>query len=408
MITQKILPYYIVQHEELFPNTIDEYLLKLFPLVDINISPRACYPFELEHRLGNTKINPYLRIARPDDAPIIADICKEVYENSYPYKEIEDETYVCSMIESPNHHFILFETESGENAGCFRCALDFEQKKGYMGGFMVRKKYQAKLDVVRAIMGSYIWMWNSFKDKILVWYCENRTAHASSQYITAVCGINTVAIFPNKDIFFGQVESDVMGVIYVEKVLRDMRSALVPTLIPSAINSFVYSDKLYNLGNIRVAQPTLKLDRDHIKKLFEKVNWEVERDKYGYQHCKITIAGTDSYFTFLHNTCIQNFEKADYQVQSLEELFVFIEFLKRYMRENTIRYCEMFISAYQPEYQQLFYNAGFRARGYVPCWKYLPEQDKFEDFIVFNYFEGNIEHIDLLPQGYELLNCIEV
>jgi len=365
MITKKLVPY-IVQREELFPNSIDEYLNRLIPLVNVNIKGGACYPFELEHRLGNTKTNPFLRIARPNDALIIADICKEVYENSYPYK------------------------------------------KGYMGGFMVRNKFQNKLDVIRAIMGSYIWMWNSFKDDILVWYCENRTAHASSQYITAVCGINTIAIFPNKDIFFGQIESDVMGIIYTEKVLREMRSTSVPTLIPSALNSFLYSDKLYTLGNIRVAQPSLNLDFNYIKGIFEKVRCEVEDDKYGYQHFKFTIAGTDSYFTFLHNTHIQNFEKADYKVQSLEELFVFIEFLKRYMRENTIRYCEMFISAYQPEHQQLFYDAGFRARGYVPCWKYILEQNRFEDYIVFNYFEGKIESIDLLPQGYELLNCIEV
>jgi len=408
MITQKVVPYYIVQREELFPNTIDEYLRRLIPLVNININVGACYPFELEDRLGSTKINPYLKIARPEDAPTIADICKEVYENSYPYKEFEDAKHIKTMIKSPIHHFILFKTESGENAGCFRCALDFEHKKGYMGGFMVRKKFQNKLDVVRAIMGSYIWMWNSFKDDILVWYCENRTAHASSQYITAVCGINSIAILPNKDIFFGQTESDVMGIIYTEKVLRDMRSSLVPILIPSAVNTFLYSDKLYSLGNIRVAQPSLNLDIDSLKELLEKVNCEVEDDKYGYQHFKFTLAGTDSSFTFLHNTHIQNFEKADYKVQSLEELFVFIEFLKKHMSENTIRYCEMFVSAYQPEHQKLFYDAGFRARGYIPCWKYIPEQNKFEDYIMFNYFEGNIEHIDLLLQGYELLNCIEI
>ncbi|MFW9947128.1 MAG: hypothetical protein ACFFDX_09900 [Candidatus Odinarchaeota archaeon] len=407
MITKKVVPY-IVQREELFPSTIDEYLNSLTPLVNVNISSGAYYPFELEHRLGNTKINPYLRIARPDDASTIADICKEVYENSYPYKEIEDEIYVRRMIENPNHHFILFETESGDNAGCFRCALDFEHKKGYMGGFMIRKKYQTKLDVVRAIMGSYIWMWNSFKDDILVWYCENRTAHASSQYITAVCGINTIAIFPNKDIFFGQVESDVMGVIYVEKVLREMRCASIPTLIPSAVKVFIHSDKLYNLGNIRVIQPTLYLDLDKVEHFYGRIECAVEDDKYGYQHVKFTLSKTDSYFTILHNTNIQNLEKAHYKVQSLEELLVFIEFLKKYMKENTIRYCEIFISAFQPEHQQIFYNAGFRARGYVPCWKYIPELNKFEDFLVFNYFEGNIEQIDLLPQGYELLNCVEI
>ena len=34
-----------------------------------------------------------------------------------------------------------------------------------------------------------------------------------------MCGINTVAFFPNKDVFYDKVESEVMGVIYPEKTL---------------------------------------------------------------------------------------------------------------------------------------------------------------------------------------------
>ncbi|MFW9828881.1 MAG: hypothetical protein ACFFEY_14925 [Candidatus Thorarchaeota archaeon] len=408
MITQKILPYHIVQHEELYPNTIDEYLLKLFPLVDVNISNRAIYPFELETRLGNKKINPYLRIAQPDDAPIIAENCKEVYEYSYPYKEMEDAEHIQEMILSSSHHFILFETDTGENAGCFRCALDFEQKKGYMGGFMVRNKFQGKLDVVRAIMGSYIWMWNSFKDEILVWYCENRTAHATSQYITAICGINTVAIFPNKDRFFGEIESDVMGIIYVEKVLRDLRIPQNPCFIEAVERPYLYSDKLYNLGLYRKVKPKIKLDTNRIDDFQKEFRCKITKDKYGYEYYCFSIEHSDSYFNFLHNSHIQNLEKAEFQVDSIEELYIFIQELKKLMINLKIRYCEVFVSAYNPIYQQLFFNAGFSPRGYVPCWNYNPERETFEDNIIFNYFEGEITQIDLLPQGYELLNCIEV
>ncbi|MFX0032552.1 MAG: hypothetical protein ACFE8V_12350 [Promethearchaeota archaeon] len=408
MITQKVLPFYILQDEELFPNNIDEYLNKLFPLADVNIANRVCYPFELETRLGNTKINPYLRIAKPDDAPIIANICKEVYDYSYPYKEMEDANNILEMINSPEHYFIIFETETGENAGCFRCALDFEHKKGYMGGFMVRKKFQGKLDVVRAIMGSYIWMWNSFKDEILVWYCENRTALSSSQYITAICGINTIAIFPNKDIFFEEVESDVMGIIYVEKVLRKMRNPQIPHFIEAVEKPYLYSNNLYNLGDYQIIKPNLKLNKQKIKELQKRFRCQVSKDRYGYEYYHFNIEQNQSYFKILHNTHIQNLEKAKFHVKSLEELYVYIQELKKCMSKMNIRYCEIFVSAYEPEQQELFYNAGFRPRGFVPCWNYDIKKKYFDDYIVFNYFEGQIRNIDLLPQGYTLLSCVEL
>ncbi|MFX1497990.1 MAG: hypothetical protein ACFFBH_10710 [Promethearchaeota archaeon] len=408
MITQKAFPYYILQHKELFPDTIDEYLLKLFPLVDLNIENRVCYPFELETRLGNTKVNPFLRIAQPNDAETIAEASKEVYESTYPYKEMEDAEYIRKMIKSPENHFILFETETGENAGCFRCALDYEHRKGYMGGFMIRKKFQGKLDVIRAIMGSYIWMWNSFKDEILVWYCENRTAHASSQYITAICGINTVAIFPNKDIFFGDIESDVMGIIYVEEVLRRLRVPQIPCFIKAVEKPYLYSDRLYNLGKYQIRSPKISLDESRINEVKRIFACKVSTDKYGYEYYRFIIRYSGSYFEFLHNSYIQNLEKAKFHVESLEELYVFIQELKKVMDQLNVRYCEVFISAYRPKHQQLFYNFGFRPRGYVPCWNYDIRNNTFEDSVIFNYFEGEITNIDLLPQGYNLLNSIEI
>jgi len=356
--------------------------------------------------MGSDKISPTLVLAKPKDAKVIASICKEVYDGTYPYKEIEDEFMVKKMIESPDNYFILFEID-GEVAGCFRCALDFEHKKGYSGGFMVKKKYQKTLDVTKSIIGSYVWMWNTFKE-ILMWYCENRTAHTASQYITSVCGINTVAFFPNKDVFYNQVESDVMGVIYREKTLKKYRDRKTPVLIENALDSYLHCDNLYKLGSFQLASLDLCLDYDKIFELQKAFRKDLISDKYGYQYHQFFIRGTKSYFTFLHTPQIQNFEKTKYHVESLEELYVYLEEFLKSMKINKIRYCEAFISAFRPEDQQLFYEFGFRARGYVPCWNYNKSENKFEDYVVFNYFEGQVPHAELLPIGQELVDLLSI
>ncbi|GAG03143.1 unnamed protein product, partial [marine sediment metagenome] len=130
--------------------------------------------------------------------------------------------------------------------------------------------------------------------------------------------------------------------------------------------------------------------------------------KYGYKYYQFFLSCTKSYFTFLHTPNIQNIEKTKFHVDSLEELYVFLEEFLKCMKENSIRYSEVFVSAFCPEQQQLFYEFGFRARGYVPCWTYNNTERTFEDYVVFNYFEGELPQAALLPVGQELVNILSV
>lgn len=405
MITQELLTYPVIPKEYLFPHSIEEFLDAFEGILDLDIENGIELNFEIEGR-GNEKINPVLRLAKPKDAKEISQICKEVYSKSYPYKQIEDPSYVKKMIKSPNHHFILFMVDEYV-AGCFRCEIEEKTKKAYMGGFMLREQFHKNLDVIKAIMGSYYWMWSTFKD-IKVWHCENRTAHTASQFITAVCGINTIAIFPNKDIFYGEIESDVMGIMYRQDALVNLRSKEVPALVEGSVDSFLHADNLYQLGFFRLVSPQIKLDQKKIEQLHCVLTSHSSMDRYGYEtHC-FKFTGLESYFTFLHTTSIQNYEKAEYRVNCLEELYVFLEEAKKCMKEQEIRYCEFFVSAYEPEYQELFFEFGFQARGYAPCFFYNPEEGCYEDQVVFNWFHGEIEHIELLPQGQELFSILNL
>ena len=405
--TQETISYPIIPYKRLRPKSVDEFLDIFEDVLDLNLEKGMELDFTIDNKLGSDKISPTLYLAKPKDAFEIANICKEVYEGSYPYKEIEDSQAVKKMIESPEHHFILFKIEE-DIVGCFRCVLDFEDHKGYTGGFMVRQEYQGIIDVTKAIIGSYAWMWSTYKDEILMWYCENRTAHAASQYITSVCGINTVAFFPNKDIFFDKVESDVMGVVFREKALNGYREHQTPLLIRNALDSFLHCDNLYKLGNFKLVSPNIDLDYQKITALQKRFRKDLIKDKYGYQYFQFFITGTQSYFSFLHTPCIQNLEKTKYHVKSLEELYVYLEEFLKVIKENYIRYSEVFVSAFRPEHQQLFYEFGFRARGYVPCWSFSKDDNSFEDYVVFNYFEGQVPHAELLPIGQELVDLLSV
>ena len=406
MITQEILPYPVVQYNNLFPNSIDAFLELFEGILDLeSIEHGMSLDFVIDAKIDNQKVNPVLRLATPHDARAITEICSEVYKGTYPYFDLMDEQAVRNMIRSPDHHFILFLVEE-QIVGCFRCALNRSQKRGYMGGFMLKSPYHGIIDVVKVIIGSYVWMWSTFKDEILIWYCENRTAHAASQYITAVCGIHTIAIFPNKDIFFHEIESDVMGITYQEKALSEMRSKENPQLIEDAIDSFLYADGLYNLGSFRIENSEMELDMDKVEKLREKIKISISEDAHQYQHVSFSLARSNAFFNFLHTPHIQNLEKVEYEVYSCEEFFVFLEYFNQYMKEHQIRYSEIFISAYNSQFQKIINSFGFHARGFVPCWKYHQQDKYFEDHIIFNWYQGEVSNLDLLPEGVQLLEMI--
>jgi hypothetical protein len=406
MITQEVLPYPLVPYKRLFPPSIDAFLELFEGILDKeSIEEGMTLDFVIDTKIDGTKVSPVLRLAKPKDSKTITEICKDVYQETYPYKDLMDERTVRKMIESPDHHFILFLVDNMV-VGCFRCALDTSNHLGYMGGFMLKSPYHGIVDVVKAIIGSYVWMWGSFKDKIDVWYCENRTAHAASQYITAVCGIHTIAILPNKDRFFNEIESDVMGIIYQEHVLNNMRIHEPPQLIENVIDCFLYADILFNLGNFRIENRELELDMDKVESLKERITISISKDQHEYRHITFTLLGNNSFFKFLHTPHIQNCEKVDYKVRSSEEFFVFLEYFYLYMKQHEIRYSEVYVSAYNPDFQKIISIFGARARGYIPCWKYDESNNCFEDHIIFNWYQGKISNLDLLPEGHQLLEMI--
>jgi hypothetical protein len=358
------------------------------------------------------KINPILKLAKPEDAEIIAEIVKEDYEGSYPYKEMEDPQEIRKMISSGNYKFMLFVNEENMVVGSTCFVLDFKEKKGYIRTFVVRKKYLGILDATKAYVGSSLLIFNKYKKEILIWWAELRTADAKAQYINQLCSLKPIAFLPNKDKFYNQIESDLVSISYNKKIFKYYRSKERPKIIPSVTYSFKYSQARYNLNHAEIVPSKIKCNQNNniIKKLFTHLKIKKIKHKFNYITYKLTFEDSDSYFKFLYTPQVNNFEKTEYKVKNCVELFVFLQLFKKLACKLHIRYMEAYVSAYKPLDQKLFRDAGLIPRGYIPAWKLDDKKEFFEDYIVFNYYEGklngNTKNIEFIPEGKLLLKYL--
>ncbi|MFX0006973.1 MAG: hypothetical protein ACFFA7_06300 [Promethearchaeota archaeon] len=409
MISGELISNSVISLNELFPNFTNQFIIPFEKVVELDIHNGMHLNFKLCDRDQKNKVPPILRLANIEDAEEIVGIYKELYNCTYPYKEMEDINEVQKMIQNPSFKWIIYQDASFKIAGCITFVLDFNNRRGYIRGFMLKKEYQGYIDITKAMIGSMLCMIHSFKDRIFNWYVENRTAHAKSQYSMYVCGIAPIGFYPNKDIFEGKVESDLMQILYDEKALRQYRSPKIPTLIHAVEGCYLFSHKRYNLGNYKIKSPKIVLDYKKIKELKTNLKRNIQKDDFGYETILFSFKKANSYFQFLYTPTVSNFEKTIYEVSSLEELFVFAQEFMRWKKKLRARYCEIFVSAYQPEHQQIFYDAGLSPRGYIPSWIFNNEDHVFEDFILFNCHDGQIgDNIELIQEGWDLLDVFHI
>lgn len=386
---------------------VDEFLDSCQFISNLDLKHILNLDFELDFYYKSDKVCPIIELAKPEDAKEIVDIFNEIYRGTYPYKEMEDPNTIREMIIQQNCHWFLFKLLSNEIVGCFGADLEFNEKKAFLHGFIIKKQYQKTIDVFKAFIGCITYLWKKYKDKIYLWYGEMRTNEAISQFFTSLIGMKPIAFFPNKDIFFNKKESDILHIIFNKEVLKKYRSDDKPRIIRQVLNCYNYTNKRYQLGLPTIENPTINLNQEKVKCIKTLVERITKKDKFDYQNIRFFIKNTNSYFKLFLNPYSRNIEKIEYNVVELEELYVFIEKLKELIKDRDINYCECFVSSYEPTHQKIFNNAGFQPRGYIPSWKYNIETKKSEDRIVFNYYKGEIDnHIKLISESKELLDIL--
>jgi len=398
----------VISYKDIFYNYTQQILQSFEKFEEIDLDSGTFFDFAIKERVEKKKINPMIRRATPKDVDEIIFVYKDIYEDSYPYKEMEDREHILEMLKSPNVEWLIFETKEGEIVGCYTFVLDFDKKLGYIRGFVIKKRFLGKLDIIKMAMGSCIAMYNKYNNRIFRWYGECRTAHSKSQYFCSAGGFKPIAFYPCKDVFYNKVESDLLIISYDERALRELRSIQVPTFLPEIEDQFLFSDKRYLLGDFDIVDPCIALNQREVNKIKKNLQVHISEDKFGYIDIKFTLEGSSSFFSFLYTPQVQNFEKTKYKVNSIEELFVFGQTFQEYRVKYKVRYLEVFISAYNPVHQKVFYDLGLIPQGYVPSWSYNGREGVFEDFILFNYTGAKIDtSMDLLEEGLELLRVLK-
>ncbi|TFF97455.1 MAG: hypothetical protein EU547_04265 [Promethearchaeota archaeon] len=395
VILNAIKPKFIQDFLEPFKNHIPTDLTKEFRL-DIRIRKK-----------DNKKYNPFLRLAKPEEAKDIACIVKDDYEGTYPYKEMEDPEEIKRMIESGKYKFILFLTEEGEIIGSTCFVVDLKEKKGYLRSLVVKKDWIGILDAKKAYMVACLVVWNVFKNKISLWWAETRTADAKTQYITRECGLRPIAWFPNKDIFYNKIESDLLIIAYNKDRIEKNRSNKLPEIIPSVMGCYSFSKINYNLETPRLLEHDTIFDKEKILKLQKQIKIHKKEKNYHYIKYKLSFDTSASYFEFIYTPRVHNFEKTKYKVRNPSELFVFLKTFLSLANKLNVRYVEAYVSAYKPFHQQVFSKIGLTPRGYIPAWKLNHYTNLFEDYILFNWYKRKINEMKLTQESEILLDFIK-
>jgi len=404
-------------HLTIFSNTVSKSKVEIFTIEDLINSYPDYKEIDLErghdfaHPVRNEKVIPSLKFATEEDAEEITKIFKEVYDGTYPYKKMESVSEVLSMIRDPNYYWIIFKLKTDITIGCIGAHLEFEGKRANLFGFAFRKEYQHKVNMNTASIACMVAPVNKLRDQILIWYGEARSSFSSIQYLTNSVGLRPIAFLPNKDIFFHHPESEFLFVMYNKNALLKYRDSKKPELISQAIFCYFYAFKKYNLE-----LPTIKnyanieseLNNSEIAYKRAQLLRRVERDEFGNELISFSIKGTDSHLQFQYYKNIKIAEKTIFKVSTTEELQLFLNEIKVFIIKSKLRYFEAYLSAYNSEYQALFFNAGFKPTGYIPAFKYNINENKFEDQIVFVYHKDEIKHqINLIPETEELLKTIK-
>jgi len=388
-------------------NTIQDFLRTYAKYKDLDLEDGISFPKRSSSKAQ--KLTPIVQIAKPEDAQIISEIFKRVYQNTYPYKELESSQEIRKMIEDPDYNWIVFKINGDEIIGCIGIEFDSSVKSMTLHGFAIKKEYQGMTSLPKLLLAGWVALLNKYEKKALMWFGEARSAHSKSQFLGAYLGLKPIAFFPKKDIFFNREESEFLLILYDEDVLTKYRRKEIPKIIPRVLTCYSYALKKYQLGFPELKNH-LRLDFDDkkIKIIKQNLIYQEENDDLGNSLITLSINNSDAYISFLHNPIVQIFEKTDYKVSNKEQLFVFIEEVKELIKKLKIRYFEFFASAYHPTHQVILYDAGLKAFGYVPCFKYIKEEDIFEDQIVFIYYKGKVTgDLKMIPETENFLKAIK-
>ena len=395
------------QDEKVKIVTIQDFLRRNAKYQHLNLETGIT--FARKSRSKAQKVIPMVQTAIPEEAQVISEIFKQVYRNTYPYKEMENPQEIRKMIEDPDYTWMLFKINGDEVIGCVAIKFEALTKSMYLHGFAMKKEYQGTTSLPKLVVAGWTVALKKYEKKALIWFGEARTAHSKSQFLSDLLGLKPIAFLPKKDLFFNRDESEFLLILYDEDLIAKYRKKETPKIIPRILPFYSYALKRYPIEFPEVsAHNPINFDDKKIVTIKGNLIYQEENDNYGNSLVNISVRNSDAYISFIHRPYLRLFEKTEYKVDNNEQFLTFIEEAKKLIEKFDIRYWECFASAYHPVHQIILYNSGLKPFGYVPCHKYVKEDDIYEDQIAFIYYEGKVnENLKLIPETENFLKTVK-
>jgi len=369
--------------------TIQDFLRINAKYKGLSLEKGIIFPKRSSSKAQNVTLS--VQIAKPEEAQSISEIFKQVYRNTYPYKELENVQEIRKMIEDPDYNWLLFKVDGDKAIGCAGVKFTALTKSIYLHGFAIKKECQGMASLPKLILAAWVVLLKKYEKKALMCFGEARSAHSKSQSLSDYLGLKPIAFFPKKDIFFNREESEFLLILYDEDIITKYRRKETPKIIPRVLPCYYYAREMYQLEFPELSEHlTLDFDDKKIQAIKQNLVYQEENDTLGNTFVTISISNSDAYISFSHQPQVRIFEKINYEVSNKEQLFVFIAEVKELANKLNIRYLEFYASAYNPIHQAMLFNSGLKPFGYIPCFKYVKEENIFEDQIVFIYYEGKV------------------
>ncbi len=304
----------------------------------------------------------HMRDLKESDAEEIAEIFKIVYNGQYPLKQYEDPDWIRERVNDPSFLWkVCAEVDTERPVGCGVMILDHEHGRLYGGRTVLLPELQGKGIMNKIGMEPIKQVLTENKDALRIFYGESRTEpeNIAMQRTLEALGFKPLGLLIDFDTGEGERESEIIqAYLFPNAYNRRKDVKIIPQIEPFynvARRQFPRIGKEYEIIEAK------KVEKAHCNLTYlikPQYHWEQFEI-----HNKVARISTEV------NTYTNSLEILDYTRGHPEILKVFLEDIITFCNEREIFFIEAHASAYDPEEQQVFLDAGFKIAGYFPSYK---------------------------------------
>ncbi len=325
----------------------------------------------------------YNYYGREGEAAELANLFRKTYkvkdedtltQLKYPYPESFDPEWVHKIgIDKNTDWKVVRDTTTDKVIGGGAVIMDPKNQRGYVRGVMIDPDYQGYGLASYILVNAFRDIIARWRDRIKIFWTENRTAHSRSQAISEASGMKPVGLLPHKDIFLEKRETDLLYALYSMNALKNRRPE--PTLIPEVLPIFKTVGRQFRLDDAVLTS----VPRTHANGY--EVKGSITIDKYLYQYITFRANGKELKFEVNPRTFVaeKTWFSPDIDPTTLRTLLRFA----RVALDPNLFYMECYVSAFEPTHQQVFVDTGFTPTGYIPGWDMV--NGKKEDVLIMSW-----------------------